>query len=400
MARRAKKTSRVQQRQERLEAAARVVLPDRVDACVLGGGAAGLVAATVAAERGARVVVLERDLECGRTILATGNGRCNFANVRLDPLAFHDPAFVRAVAGDAWLDDVLAFFRQSGLAWAEEAEGRLYPLSRQAASVRNVLLARARRAGVTLAPAREVTGASRTAGTYFIRFRERFSSEEKRMLGTSRVVIATGGGLSCVAADLGLKTSPARPMLCPIACDGIDLAPLDGRRVHATLTLERDGRQIASERGEVLFRDYGVSGIAAFNLSRHAAAGDVLALDLLPGVSCQEAQSRAHHTLDGLLDPVVARALRERTRTHEEAAALAKDLRLRVTGLADAGQAQVTRGGLVNEQFDPVTLEACALPGAHACGEALDVDGPCGGFNLAWAWRSGMAVGRACAPDA
>ena len=109
--------SRAKQRAALEREAAGVRVPPQADVCVVGGGAAGLAASIVAAERGARVVVLERELACGRTILATGNGRCNFANTHLDPSRYNEPGFVAATCGDRWLDDVLGFLEAWGLAW-------------------------------------------------------------------------------------------------------------------------------------------------------------------------------------------------------------------------------------------------------------------------------------------
>lgn len=476
MAQRKRRVSRTDKRGELLARAARAEVPDRCDVCVVGGGAAGLVAAIGAAEQGARVVVLERDVECGRSILATGNGRCNFANARLDPALYNDLAFVRAVVGETWLDDILSFFSACGLAWAEEAEGRLYPVSRQAASVRNVLLARAERAGVVLGAAREVTSVRLAREGYGVCLTECFGAAAERELHTRTLVIATGGvhastpggiGAAYEAGDLkdnalalaegsprsraaggagsrsghapadddhrmlrteptgeprksavasvrggvagkaapnktsplagswGLEVRPLMPILCPLACDGSNLAALDGRRAHASVTLLRDGETVAVERGEVLFRGYGISGIAAFNLSRHARPGDVLLLDLLPSLALEDALPLASQTLDGLLDPAIARVLLQDVHTPELALKKAKAWRLAVTGLAETSRAQVMRGGLVTSQFDPATLVARELPGLFACGEALDVDGPCGGHNLAWAWKSGLVAGRA-----
>ena len=155
----ARRTSRSEARAHLLEAARQVEVPARCDVCVVGGGASGLVAAIVSAEAGAQTLVLERAPEPGRTILATGNGRCNFGTMQLSPSHYNQPAFVEAAASANWTDEVLAFFRASGLFWDLE-DARLYPASRQAASVRHVLLARARRAGVTFACAREVTAVS------------------------------------------------------------------------------------------------------------------------------------------------------------------------------------------------------------------------------------------------
>lgn len=396
MPRKQKRESRTRRREMLLRDALRVDVPPHADVCVVGGGAAGLVAGIVAAEKGARVVVLERDLECGRTILATGNGRCNFANRRLDPTLYNDPTFVEAVCGAKWLEDVLGFFRTCGLAWTEEGEGRLYPLSRQAASVRNVLLRRAERAGVVMAPAREVERVARVAGAFAIRFRETVDGKA-HSLGAESVFVATGGGAQRIATDVGLYVGPTTPVLCPIACEGVDLRPIDGRRTHARVSVLREGRTIATEQGEVLFRGYGISGIAAFNLSRHVEPGDVLVLDLLPGLDAQTAATLATHTLDGLLDPVVAGILLDHAKTKAQAVTQAKALRLTVAGLAEAERAQVTRGGFATSAFDPATLELRGMSGVHACGEAVDVDGPCGGFNLAWAWKSGMVAGTAAA---
>ena len=147
MARGPRRASRSRAREEALAAAAAVRVPVRCDVAVVGGGASGLAAAVAAAEAGASVTVLERAVECGRTILATGNGRCNLMNAELRGPApawerYNEPAFVAAVCGPGFGGDALAFLEGCGIAWAEEGGGRLYPLSRQASSVREALLAR------------------------------------------------------------------------------------------------------------------------------------------------------------------------------------------------------------------------------------------------------------------
>ena len=203
---RAKKPSRAELRERALAAASAVGVPTTCDVVVAGGGASGLVAAITAAEAGARTCVLEQDLECGRKILATGNGRCNFANEDLNPTRYRNGAFVAAAAGPRWLDEVLGFFAASGLAWASE-EGRLYPLSRQAASVRNALLARARRAGVTLAPARKVMSVAPAAGSWKVSFSPAAPGEKGAPLAggiTARAVVMAAGGGTPVVADTAM----------------------------------------------------------------------------------------------------------------------------------------------------------------------------------------------------
>ncbi|MCR8907246.1 NAD(P)/FAD-dependent oxidoreductase [Thermophilibacter sp. ET337] len=403
MARGQRRTSRSQAREEALAAAAAVRVPERCDVAVVGGGAAGLAAAIAAAEAGASVVVLERALACGRSILATGNGRCNFMNAALCGPApawerYNDPSFVATTCGPRFGDDVLAFFEECGLAWAEEEGGRLYPLSRQASSVREVLLSRARRAGVVLAPAREVVDVSMSRRE--VRTSPLFEPDSRSKTGLMRtsLVLAAGGGEG-VTRSIGLACAPYEPVLCSLACSapaGVALEGLDGRRAHVVARLVRDGAEVARETGEVLFRSYGLSGIAVFDLSRVVLPGDVVALDLTGGLDRELARGlgRAAGSCAGVLDPVIAAAL------GPDALEKAFDLRFVVQGPAEPERAQVTRGGLLCSQFRPETLEAREASGLFACGEALNVDGACGGYNLAWAWKSGLVAGRAAAESA
>ena len=423
-------------------------VPARCDVAVVGGGAAGLAAAVAAAEAGARVVVLEAAPRCGRSILATGNGRCNLGNARLDGPSpdwspYNDPAFVAAACGPTPGQDLRAFWEGCGLAVVEEGEGRLYPASHQAASVRDVLLARARRAGALLVPARAVSslaplgtprplgslgtgpkdptgpdGPDDTSGTAWrVGWEDGFGQGGAHELRARAVVVACGGGAGFEGAldALGLARSPWQPVLCPLACEPeaaaggrapLDLAPIDGRRAHVVAHLLRDGHEVAREAGEALLRPWGVSGIVAFDLSRVAREGDVLELDLTAGLDATRATALAHAAggLSGLVDPAIAHAL-EATCAGKKPAApgdaldaaldLARHLRLRVLGPAETDRAQVMRGGLLAAQFDPATLGARALPGLFAAGEALDVDAACGGFNLSWAWASGLVAGTA-----
>lgn len=404
---RAKKPSRAELRERALAAASAVGVPKACDVAVVGGGASGLVAAITAAEAGARTCVLEQDLECGRKILATGNGRCNFANEDLDPARYRNGAFVAKVAGARWLEEVLGFFAASGLAWASE-EGRLYPLSRQAASVRNVLLARARRADVTLAPARKVTSVAPAAGGWKVSFSPAAPGEKGAPQAgdvTARAVVMAAGGGSELAHGLGLSTVAEGPVLCALACEPennvLELALVDGRRAHAHVRLLRGGRELWAEDGEVLFRPWGLSGICVFDLSRRAEAGDVVALDLTCGMADARLEAAAATgTADGVLDPQMAAALGAAGGNPASALAAlrqARDLRFLVTDRAETERAQVTRGGLAVTGFSPETLECASQPGLFACGEALDVDADCGGFNLAWAWRSGQVAGASAA---
>ena len=422
--RRRKAPSRARQREALLDAASSVEVAATYDVVVIGGGAAGLTAAICAGEKGARTLVLESSPECGRSILATGNGRCNFSNVGLAEKYYNDPGFVGAVFGDDPLKDVLGFFRQCDMRWCLEEE-RLYPLSKRAASVRNVLLRRARKAGVTLAPARSVTSVGHVGDGYAVSFTDGFGSGASHVVDARSVVLATGGtqsrgGLD-VARGLDLRAVPMSGVLCPVGTEPNPILGLDGHRLTARVQLTHTRFPVWSERGEVLVRPYGLSGIVVFNMSRRVEPGDLIGLDLLPDLTASELRQMVDPflkgpfepgCLDGVLDPDLAAMLEglarsrwslggngtaDATSDSEALVTLAKSYPLRATGTTEVAQAQVLRGGLANDQFSPQSLECLASPGLFAAGEALDVDGECGGFNLSWAWKSGMVAGTSAA---
>ena len=310
-------TTRVKERQaaqaQRIKQAQAFLVPDHIHVAILGGGAAGLCAAITAAEAlGAnkRVVIFEKALESGRTILATGGGRCNFTNADLSFENFSHPEFVQAVCKDkdTFLADILTFFRSSGLAWATEDEGRMYPLTRQASSIQSLLLKRAQKAGVQFALGREVTSVKPQHNNFIVAFKECFAGEKTYEVHASSVVLATGGLTTTkLAESLQLQTTSLRPGLCALTCTPQPPTSLDGKRVRAHAALVRDGVVLKQESGELLFRSFGLSGIMIFNLSRTALPGDVLEIDLLPQLREEEVAAAVEaHTTDGLLDPQIA----------------------------------------------------------------------------------------------
>ena len=218
------------------------------------------------------------------------------------------------------------------------------------------------------------------------------------------------GPRSCAGWAFPSRTS--LPVLCALAAVGPApslLDALDGRRARCVASLTREGRVAFREAGEVLFRPYGLSGIVSFDLSRRARSGDMVELDLAPDVDAWEVDALvASHpgeatALDGILDPVIAAQLIALAGGPGEnglawrVAPLVKGLPFHVTGLADEAHAQVTRGGIDVSALFADTLAIAGTPGLFACGEAIDVDADCGGFNLAWAWSSGLRVGAAAA---
>ena len=405
---------------------------------IIGGGAAGLAAAAGAldaarkAALGASVRVFEAGERIGRPVLATGNGRCNFTNASIDASLYHNAGFVaealeafeRAYPAGVHPNGVAAFFAQRGMLYREEGEGRLYPLANKASVVLDVLRGALQPEGGVAsfeacleARVAAVDVPAAPGGHFTLRMSDGVLER------ADAVVVACGGKVAQGMLPDGFAFEPQRPVLCALATESTDVRELDNIRAKATVSLLRDGRIVASEAGEAMFRKYGLSGICTFNLSRHARPGDELSVDFLPFVAGAEARSFAEGRLrqlqkvgGGALDctgflrgmvlprvaDVVLKRLRidgGRTADADRAMRLVAELtdfRARVEGPGDAEHAQVRRGGFCVEGFRPETLESKAQGGLHVVGEALDVDGPCGGYNLHWAFASGLMAGRAC----
>ena len=427
----------------------RLIMAGMETIAIIGGGASGLMAAVEAslalrqAGAAAHMALFEADPErIGRSILATGNGRCNISNACISADAYRNQAFVghalmhlqsayateRGATSVRTLEanPVLERFADMGLVTREESEGRLYPMANKATSVLDVLRSTAAELGVDVQTDKHALRVDAPTlggvGCFNIRF------ADKTIAHAAAVIVAVGGrAASGIQLPKPLACSDMQPVLGPLRVDaqGAKLTrQLNNIRVRGTVHLERGGRRVASERGELLFRDYGVSGVSVFNLSRFAQPGDDLVVDFLPDIPSDDmerfmmtrrkrmqkllgSELTLDRFLEGLLLPAVSAAALRQTglRTGDrftqemipQLCDMLKGMRLAAEGIGDERQCQVRRGGFPVERFNPATCEALDVPGLFVTGEALDVDAPCGGFNLHWAWSSGMLAGRAAA---
>lgn len=410
------------------------------DVLVIGGGASGLAAAITAARAGKSVCIVERDVACGLKLLATGNGRCNLSNESIDPQRYNHPAFVESVMGPQPEQELMGFFSSLGIMTTSE-EGRLYPRSLRAESVRDALLNACDRLGITLVCGAYVASAHKASEGWALQIdrpartlkakkhddrKSELRSLRKALADVPRknealqahgVIIATGGNPADIAKTFNLSLTPQHPVLCPVSAsvfgDQTALKTLDGLRVRARLTLTRNHEELWHEDGEVLFRTFGISGVAAFNLSRRVQRGDTILLDVFPDLSKDELLEQLNRRvelldsfsprdprwLDGMLAPQLSRivcAAFERchpgSRDVIHLVSILKHFKLSVEGTAEERSAQVMRGGISIECVSAPSLCVCSATGAplYVCGEALDIDADCGGFNLAWAWISGI----------
>ena len=393
---------------------------------ILGGGASGLMAALSAA-RDARntVTILERQSRVGRKLLATGNGRCNLANLQLSPARYHgqDPAFAQAALTRFGVQDTLEFFRGLGLLTVAEDSGRVYPLSDQANSVLDVLRFAAEQAGVQTVCGFDAQSVRKKARGY------QLTAADGAGYFADRLIIACGGcagkalGGTMAGYDLlgqlGHSRTPLHPSLTQIRTDPAPIRGLKGVRADCHIRLRAGGRTVQEDAGEAQFTETGVSGPAAFTLSRQAGQAQEaeLLLDLLRAypepqvlalLAARKAalpQLAAEDALAGMLHPRLGKTLCRACGLgqqplagipDEALAALAKKIKnfaLPVTGVSGFESAQVTAGGVRTAEFRADTLESRLAPGVFACGEVLDIDGDCGGYNLQWAWSSGYVAG-------
>ncbi len=398
-----------------------------ISVAVIGGGASGMAAALEAAARGASVSVFERQARVGRKLAVTGNGRCNLTNLHAALEHYHggDPAFVLPALQRYGVSETLRHFRELGLVTAAQPDGRVYPLSDTAGSVVDVLRFAMEAAGVKLIAGTEVRGITKAAGV----FRLSMADGEAE---ADRLIVACGGaaGGRFGGTDAGYRLLKGLGHSCTgLACSLVQLRSdnswcrsLKGIRADAALRLYENEVCLAGSSGEVQFTDYGLSGPAVFELSRPAAEkpGRVISLDLLRGVEEVELielllrraactpQLTVGDALIGTVQNRIGRVLVSAAGLRpsapitelDEAAAktlahLAKHFDFRITGDMGMDNAQVTAGGIAVSEFDPNTMESRLCPGLYACGEVLDVDGDCGGYNLQWAWSSGRLAGAA-----
>lgn len=406
---------------------------------ILGGGAAGLAAALSAAQSGARVTILERNPKLGKKLLATGNGRCNLDNTGIAPEHYFtaDPTALRPLLDAVNRADPLGWLGALGLYTRTDEAGRVYPYSNQAADVLALLEHHLTQVGVAVRCGCTVLTLSQNrCGGYAVLFNNAEGGTET--LRADAVICAMGGEAgpqfgtdgfgTRFAAQCGGRLAPLYPCLTALQVAKPQKA-LAGIRAKATASLLDDaGQVLAAENGEVQFTDYGLSGICIMQLSGLLAPGrspkhPVVELDLFPTLNeaalaalfaARLARLPGDTPADfwlGLLHPKLGKALWSAAKLPETSlhtlpasawdklAHTAKHWRFE--GLTPCGwkQAQTTGGGLCLDEVD-AQFQFQGCPGLYFVGETLDCAGICGGFNLHWAFGSGLVAGRAAAQPA
>lgn len=362
---------------------------------IIGGGAAGMTAAILLAKSGHTPVLLERGERLGRKLSATGNGQGNVTNVHVGMSHYFtdDRKKAEQVLARFGYEDAVRFLEGLGGVFLPDARGRVYPASRQASAVTDLMRFELERLGTEVC-----LGAQVSSLTYDGQFLLTWAGGQMR---ADAVLLAAGGCAApnfgtdgngyALAKRFGHTVTELAPALVQLRCDPALVRGLKGIRVDAALTVLRGKEELFSGRGDVLFTESGVSGDLIFRASSFARAGDVLHIDLLPDVSPQKLA--AAYARGGLLCVVnngLSRAL-ERRAAGKGALALVKDFALPVTGSLGFSYAQVTKGGVPLGEVDE-HLMSTRRRGLFFAGEILNVDGECGGYNLHWAFASAHAA--------
>ncbi|DAB36854.1 MAG TPA: aminoacetone oxidase family FAD-binding enzyme [Sulfurospirillum cavolei] len=397
---------------------------------IIGAGASGLVCAIEAARKGLHVTLFEKNGKVGRKILATGNGKCNISNEKISLERYHGASVGFAKEALRRFDTFTckAFFRSLGLEMREGEEGRLYPMSHQASSVVDMLLHEVRSLHVSIVLESEVSKIEKKGAEFVLHVNAQTYVFDACVIATGSIAMPTLGSSGsgyAFAKSLGHSVIEPYPSLVQFVCDEPHLKEVSGVKMDANVELYIDNQKCQSVQGDLLFTAYGLSGSAILDLSRkasHALVHDEsvhVVLDLLPMLSREALTSLLQKRLsvakdkslslwlEGMIPKKLAHFIIENTRlTHiKEASTLGvkeikkivfalKALRLHVKATKGFESAEVCAGGVDVSELDAKNLMSKKIANLYFCGEVLDIDGDCGGFNLHFAWASGYLVGQ------
>lgn len=399
---------------------------------IIGAGACGLMCANYLLKKanGALTIdLIEKEPKVGQKILVTGNGRCNFSNINVNPLAYNDPAFVKKVLGSDSVSRLLNVFEELGLLAYKDEEGRIYPVSDNATTVLSVLitpLISDKTKNVRLLTEEEIVNISRNKDTYFVKTQDKLLEYDALVLATGNCLFAKDKSFMNILNRLDLEFTQLEPALTPLVTLD-NLKALSGIRVKGKIDLYLNDELYSSE-GEILFKANALSGIAAFELSSYLARAKVreenimkslVKINLLPDYSDvfsvlqkrRETLSKqeATHFLQGLFNKMINQRIFKQAQLNfasrscaeisdDELRCLAsaiEGLTFTVAPMVNTKPVQVLAGGLKLEQVVAETLECKKHPNLYIGGELLNIDGLCGGYNLHFAFISALKIAEA-----
>jgi len=395
---------------------------------IIGAGAAGLCAAITAARAGQSVTLLEQNTKIAKKILVSGNGKCNIDNKYIDSRRFHsqNPSFIEDVLTAYGFDVVEKFFTSIGLELIEGKEGKIFPMSLQASSVVELLEYEAKRAGVEIFCDCTVTSIDKNADTFTVETSQGSKISKKLLLTSGSPAAPQLGGSNsgyAFAAKMGHSLVPRHPSLVQLCSEENWVKGASGVKVAGLAQLYANGEYITEKKGDLLFTNYGISGLAILDLSREVSTRLAnfdyceLNLDLMPELSKEkltnlllsrikkESEKPLALWLQGIINKKLISIILEQSKckvrvedqlNRKEINKLVhtiKNLKLSINDTKGFAGAEVATGGIDTTEVNPKTMESKLVPNLYFAGEILDVDGDRGGFNFHFAWVTGMRVG-------
>ena len=398
---------------------------------IVGGGASGLISAIHAKTSNNKVTVLERNSSCGKKILATGNGKCNYWNIDQNIKHYHsnNEELLEQIITKELQDKVINFFNSLGIV-PKIKNGYYYPFSNQATTIKNALLNEVKKKDIEIRQDFLVESIEKEENHFIIK-----SSNE--IIKADKVIIATG---SCASPKTGsdgigyklLKrlthtVIEPKPALVQLKTTGNFLKEWAGIRTDVKVSLYENDKLIKEESGEIQLTDYGISGICVFNLSRYVSIGleknlnEEVLINFLPFIEKNPYEYLTNllknnysvkTQLENILNNKLVAVILNKTNIDEnrsfndlkedEKVRLINNLisfKVKVIGTNSFDQAQVCSGGIPLTEIDLTTMESKLVKGLYIVGELLDVDGDCGGYNLGFAWMSGIKAGIGCSKN-
>ncbi|MDM5264041.1 NAD(P)/FAD-dependent oxidoreductase [Sulfurovum sp. XTW-4] len=400
-----------------------------VDMIVVGAGAAGLVAAITSARTGQKVLLLEQNTKIGKKILVSGNGKCNIGNRYITSHRFHgeNPDFIDSVLKGYDFQVVEKFFTSLGLELIEGKEGKMFPMSLQASSVVEILEYEAEKAGVEILCDSAVTSISKEEEIFTVETSHGTKRCKKLLLASGSPAAPQLGGSNsgyAFATKMGHTLIPRHPALVQLCSDETWVKTCAGVKVAGITKLYANGEYITEKKGDLLFTNYGISGLAILDLSREVSTRLAnydyceLSLDLMPELSKEKLTNLLLNRikegnekpielwLHGVINKKLISILLEQSKckikqekdlNRKEVSKLVytlKNLKLSINDTKGFKGAEVATGGVNTTEINPETMESKLVKNLYFAGEILDVDGDRGGFNFHFAWVSGMRGGK------
>ena len=398
-----------------------------VNMIVVGAGAAGLVAAITSARAGLKVILLEQNNKIGKKILVSGNGKCNIDNKYINKHRFHsqNPPFIEEILKGYDFDVIEKFFTSIGLELVEGKEGKMFPMSLQASSVVELLEYEAKRVGVEIVCDAAVTSIDKKDTTFILETSQGKKTCEQLVLASGSPAAPHLGGSNsgyAFATKMGHSLIPRHPSLVQLCSEEIWVKGCAGVKVAGLAKLYANGEYITEKKGDLLFTNYGISGLAILDLSREVSTRLAnfdyceLSLDLMATYSKEkltnlllarvgkESEKPLALWLQGVINkkliPIILEQSKCKVRTEDalnrkeinKLVHAMKNLKLSISDTKGFKGAEEATGGIDTTEVNPKTMESNLIPNLFFAGEILDVDGDRGGFNFHFAWITGLKI--------